>query len=90
MDSGWGRVESSGGGGDRWMGSSSMSGSQHNRGSGGGYGSHGSGVTSSGMGGNMYMGSGPSQSSSLMMGGSGVSRQGDNRFNIAAITARRF
>ncbi|KAK7507899.1 hypothetical protein BaRGS_00000864 [Batillaria attramentaria] len=90
----WGRSMDGGDGGanDRWMGSSSMGGPQHQR-SGGGttsYGGHGAGVSSSGVGGGMYVPSGPPQSSNLIMGGSGMSRQQDNRFNIAAITARRF
>lgn len=81
-----------GGNNDRWMNSGGMNGPQHQRSGGGApsYGGHGSGVSSSGVSGNMYLTSGPPQSSNIIMGGSGMSRQQDNRFNIAAITARRF
>ena len=95
VDAGWVRgMDSEGGSGDRWMGTSSM-GSQHQRGGGGpGYGGHGghsSSVTASSVGNNIYMtSSGPPQSNSMMIGGGGMSRQQDTRFNIAAITARRF
>lgn len=80
---------------DRWMGTSSIGGSQHQRGGGstsgyGGHGGHNSGVAPSNIGSNIYMTSGPPQSSSMMMSGGGMSRQQDTRFNIAAITARRF
>ncbi|KAL8579401.1 hypothetical protein ACOMHN_026766 [Nucella lapillus] len=93
MDSGWGRGHEGNGSGDRWMGSSSIS-SQHQRTGSTSYSSHGHGshrghssrgMSSSG-GGNVYMSSGTSHSIS----GSGMSRQQDARFNIAAITARRF
>lgn len=96
VDAGWVRgLDNEGGSGDRWIGASSMGGSQHQRGGGGpsGYGSHGghsSNVTSSSVGNNIYMTSGPPQSNSMMMSGGGMSRQQDTRFNIAAITARRF
>jgi hypothetical protein len=47
-------------------------------------------ASSSGMGNSMYMTSGPPPSNNIIMGGSNMSRQQDTRFNIAAITARRF
>ena len=92
VEGSWGRdMEGEVGSGDRWIGTSSMGGSQHQRGSGGasGYGGHSSSVTTSSVGNNIYMTSGPPQSNSMMIGG-GMSRQQDTRFNIAAITARRF
>lgn len=88
VDSGWGRGENSGGSGDRWMSTGGIGGSAHQR-SGGGAG-YGSNVPASGVSGNMYLTSGTSQSSNLLMGSGGMSRQQENRFNIAAITARRF
>jgi len=90
IESSWGRsgVEGSAGAGDRWAGSSGLSGSQR-----GGQSSYGG--SASNLGGSMYMSSlsqssRPTAGSSLLMGSSGMSRQQDKRFNISAITARRF